>query len=72
MFAQLDGKNDRSAQFVCVLALILPNGKLIYAKGETKGKISLKEEGINGLKSQSVCKILSKNYTVVKIFTIER
>ena len=48
LFAQLDGKNDRSAQFVCVLALILPNGKLIYAKGETKGEITLKEEGTNG------------------------
>jgi len=48
LFAQLDKKTDRSAQFVCVLALILPDGKLIYAKGETKGEITLKEEGTNG------------------------
>ena len=40
LFAQLDKKTDRSAQFVCVLALILPDGKLIYAKGETKGEIT--------------------------------
>lgn len=48
LFAQLDKKTDRSAQFVCVLALILHDGKLIYAKGETKGEITLKEEGTNG------------------------
>lgn len=31
--------NDRSAKFVCVLTAILPNGKVLVARGEDNGKI---------------------------------
>lgn len=48
LFKNLAGKSDRSAQFVSVLALILPDGKIICGKGETRGEISKKEEGTNG------------------------
>lgn len=36
-------KEERTAQFVCVLTAVLPNGKVIVKKGETNGTIADKK-----------------------------
>lgn len=33
-------KEDRTAKFICVLTVIMPNGEKLVFKGETKGKIA--------------------------------
>lgn len=42
LLTEMKAVNDtkRTAQFVCVLTAILPNGKEIVVRGETKGKIA--------------------------------
>ena len=48
LFSEMRGAADRSARFVCALTLILPDGEIITADGETKGHITESEEGSNG------------------------
>ncbi len=48
LFSEMRGAADRSARFVCALTLILPDGEIITAGGETKGHITESEEGSNG------------------------
>ena len=42
-------KENRTAQFVCVLTSILPNGEIIVAKGITKGSIAEEIGTLGGL-----------------------
>lgn len=44
LLGEMEGipEEKRTAQFVCVLTAILPNGKIMVAKGETKGRIANK------------------------------
>ena len=48
------GKADRGAAFVCVLALVLPNGTEITAEGRCQGRIIDEERGGNGFGYDSV------------------
>ena len=48
LFNEMRGAADRSARFVCALTLILPDGEIITADGETKGHITESEEGSSG------------------------
>ena len=48
LLKELAGKDDRSAKFVCAVALYKTDGEVIKGLGETHGKIALKEEGTNG------------------------
>jgi len=48
LFGALDGIKERSAHFVSVVAIILPDGKVYMGRGETKGYIMDHEEGNNG------------------------
>ena len=48
LFSEMRGAADRSARFVCALTLILPDGEIITADGETRGHITESEEGSNG------------------------
>ena len=48
LLKELAGKDDRSAKFVCAVALYKTDGEVIKGLGETYGKIALKEEGTNG------------------------
>ncbi len=48
LLQELKGKDNRNAKFVSALVLYYPNGKIIYAEGETKGKILLERKGNNG------------------------
>ena len=44
----LDGAENRSAQFVCALCCVFPNGDVIRAKGICPGKILTASRGENG------------------------
>lgn len=39
---------DRTARFVCVIAVVFPDGKEILSRGIVEGRISLEEKGDNG------------------------
>lgn len=47
---RLDGvENDkRTARFVCVIAAVLPDGKVVTTRGTIEGKIGYEERGTNG------------------------
>ena len=44
----LAGADDRSARFVCVLALAWPDGHVEFARGEAPGRIAETPRGTNG------------------------
>lgn len=48
LFKEMQGVVDRSAHFVSVVALIMPDGRVYTGRGETKGYIMDHEEGSNG------------------------
>ncbi|MDD7740313.1 MAG: XTP/dITP diphosphatase [Fusicatenibacter sp.] len=50
LIERLDGvpKEQRTARFVCVIAAVLPGGKVLTAKGTIEGKIGYEERGENG------------------------
>ncbi len=54
LLEKMRGAADRSAVFKTVLALILPDGTIITAKGETAGKITETERGERGFGYDSV------------------
>ena len=48
LLADLAGSPDRSARFVCALALVLPDGVLVTAEGELRGRIVAEPRGARG------------------------
>lgn len=50
MFKELEDVSleKRGARFVCVIAVVFPDGKEILARGSVEGRISLEERGTNG------------------------
>ena len=48
LLKNMQGESNRSAKFVCCMVLYNPNGEIITATGETKGKILDKCYGENG------------------------
>jgi XTP/dITP diphosphohydrolase len=48
LLADLAGSSDRSARFVCALALVLPGGVLVTAEGELPGRIVAAPQGARG------------------------
>jgi XTP/dITP diphosphohydrolase len=48
LLADLAGSSDRSARFVCALALVLPGGVLVTAEGELPGRIVAAPRGARG------------------------
>ena len=48
LLEQLKGVEDRSAKFVCCMVFYKPNGEIITATGETKGRVLHAPEGTNG------------------------
>lgn len=45
---ELEGKEDREARFVCVLALARPGKETVYKRGTCEGQIGLEPQGENG------------------------
>ncbi|QHE53173.1 XTP/dITP diphosphatase [Pontibacillus sp. HMF3514] len=45
---ELEGKEDREARFVCVLALARPGKETVYKRGTCEGQIGAEPQGENG------------------------
>lgn len=54
LIANLRGVADRSASFICALALVLPDGREITAEGRCDGRIIDEERGTNGFGYDSI------------------
>lgn len=54
LIEKLRGVADRSASFICALALVLPDGREITAEGRCDGRIIEEERGTNGFGYDSV------------------
>ncbi len=50
LLGRLDGVEDekRSARFVCAVAAVFPDGRILTAEGVMEGRIGYEERGING------------------------
>ena len=48
LLGELEDKDDRTARFVCVIALASPEGPIGTARGECLGKIGLQPKGDDG------------------------
>ncbi|MCM8529218.1 MAG: RdgB/HAM1 family non-canonical purine NTP pyrophosphatase [Lentisphaeraceae bacterium] len=48
LLGELEGSEDRSAKFVCVIALASPDGPIGTARGECPGKITFEPTGSEG------------------------
>ncbi|HEY3614670.1 MAG TPA: non-canonical purine NTP pyrophosphatase [Gaiellales bacterium] len=48
LLVRLDGRSDRSAAFVCVLAAVLPDGREIVAEGRVEGDLAAAPRGEGG------------------------
>ena len=49
LLAEMEGKTNRRAKFVCAMTLLDENGEILYQeKGECHGEIALKRAGTNG------------------------
>lgn len=48
LLGELDGQKNRKAEFVCCVALILPDGREFTARGNVEGEILKSPEGENG------------------------
>lgn len=54
LIEKLGDVEDRSASFICVLALVLPDGREITSEGRCDGRILGEERGTNGFGYDSV------------------
>lgn len=48
LLKELEGKEDRSAYFLCSMALVYPDGKIITVEGKTHGRILKERTGSGG------------------------
>ena len=48
LLRKLKGIENRKARFVCCVVVYYPNGKIVKAKGETLGEITLERRGSGG------------------------
>ena len=48
LLRNLEGKDNRDAKYVCVLVVCFPDGKIVSAEGETKGRILPERVGTCG------------------------
>ena len=48
LLAEMEGKENRSAKFVSAIALVMPDGRELYARGEVPGEILHSPEGEGG------------------------
>ncbi|HEX2152732.1 MAG TPA: RdgB/HAM1 family non-canonical purine NTP pyrophosphatase [Acidimicrobiia bacterium] len=48
LLGELEGAEDRSARFVTVVALVLPDGSFVTAEGTVEGEIALEPRGEGG------------------------
>jgi len=69
----LEGKDDRSAKFICVMTLLDEKGNVKFtAKGECNGSIIQKQKGINGFGYDPVFLPDGKLFTMAELSEDEK
>lgn len=63
-----DAEGDaRSARFVCVMACVFPDGRVITTKGEVEGLIAYEEQGENGFGYDPIFYLPERNCTTAQL-----
>jgi len=62
----------RRARFVCVIAIIAPDGEVAYAEGECRGEITFDERGTNGFGYDPVFRVEGRTETMAEISAEEK
>jgi XTP/dITP diphosphohydrolase len=63
----LDGADNRTARFRCVIALAWPDGRLETFEGQCTGVIALESKGINGFGFDPVFYLPELNCTMAEL-----
>jgi XTP/dITP diphosphohydrolase len=72
LLREMEGRADRKARFVCVLALSAPDGKLVLAEGALEGVIAEAPRGTNGFGYDPVFVVPSLGRTVAELSLEEK
>ncbi|MCR5623648.1 MAG: XTP/dITP diphosphatase [Lachnospiraceae bacterium] len=71
---QLEGKEgaERSARFVCAMACVLPDGKVITTEGTIEGQIGFEQKGENGFGYDPIFFLPERGKTTAEISPEEK
>lgn len=64
--------SERSARFVCVMACVFPDGKVITTKGTVEGRIAYEEKGNNGFGYDPIFYLPEKGCTTAQLSPKEK
>lgn len=70
---EMEGIEDRDAEFVCAMTLINPEGKVEFAyRGVCRGSITLKAAGSNGFGYDPIFLVEGRNVTMAELSEAEK
>lgn len=73
LLAEMEGKTNRRAKFVCAMTLLDENGEILAVeRGECHGEISLKHAGTNGFGFDPVFIPTGENRTLAQMSDVEK
>lgn len=73
LLAEMEGKTNRRAKFVCAMTLLDENGEILAVeRGECHGEISLKRAGTNGFGFDPVFITTGENRTLAQMSDVEK
>ena len=73
VLAEMQGKTDRAAEFVCAMTLINPQGDVAFAcKGICKGSITEKQAGTNGFGYDPIFLVEGRTTTMAELSEEEK
>lgn len=73
LLAEMEGKTNRCAKFVCAMTLLDENGEILTVElGECHGEISLKRAGTNGFGFDPVFIPTGENRTLAEMSDVEK
>lgn len=73
VLAELEGVEDREAEFVCAMTLINPEGKIEFAhRGVCKGSITHKASGTNGFGYDPIFQVEGREVTIAELSEDEK
>lgn len=64
--------SERSARFVCVIACVMPDGRIFTAKGTVEGLIAYEEKGENGFGYDPIFYLPEKGCTTAELSSSEK
>ena len=67
LLAQMEKIDDRSAQFVCVIALCSPDGRHLLIRGELEGSVRRSRAGNNGFGYDPIFEPNGMNVTLAEV-----